>query len=290
MAASRRLAALVVGILAVCVACAACVLDGLTADLEGPRVVASSLVGPRTIELPVAEPLVVEFSEPLDPASLTPGSVVVVPWEEVGSCALTPECVEGSCERGRCMIDPLRESDLRAIDRGEFTAAVGLRWALMAGSAGPGTRLEITPEVAYAPRWRHSLVLGAGLRDRSGAPLLDDDGARGRLRRDFVTSTEGSSGPEARLAVPAVGELVPRNLSTVATEFVRPVGDGFDGATIDLLGDDGSSAALVDPQPCAGWVPGFCLRWRVDRRLAAGVVYRMGGGALVDPHGRSAKP
>ncbi|MEZ4382025.1 MAG: hypothetical protein R3A79_11810 [Nannocystaceae bacterium] len=269
---------------------AACVIDGLSADLEGPRVVQSSLAAPRTIEHPVAAPLIVEFSEPLDPASLTPSSVVVAAWEEVGSCELTPSCAEGSCERGRCQVDPLRESDLRAIDRGDFAAQIGLRWSLTDGAAGPGTRLEITPEVAYAPRWRHSLVLGAHLRDRSGAPLLDDAGARGRFRRDFVTTAAGASGPEAALEVPTIGELVPRNLATVTTTFVRPVSDALDGATLELIGDDGSAAALVEPAPCPGWVPGFCLVWRVDRRLAAGVVYRVGGGSLVDRRGRSARP
>ncbi|MCA9636989.1 MAG: hypothetical protein KC420_13265, partial [Myxococcales bacterium] len=84
----------------------ACVEWEADADLEGPRVIAASLAGPRTLEVGVAEVHEIAFSEPIDPASLA-GALAIVEWEEVGRCDLAPLCAEGSCERGRCQVDPL---------------------------------------------------------------------------------------------------------------------------------------------------------------------------------------
>ncbi len=258
------------------------------ADLEGPRVIGASLVGPRSVEVGVAEVLELRFSEPLDPKSLGVGSLALVPWESVGSCDLTPSCAEGSCERGRCQVDPLSDADLKRIDRGEYDPEVALVWSLGETAEGPGTRLRIWPEVALAGRWRYSLVLGGGLRDRAGAPLVDDTGERVRWRRDFVTAPSGSSGPEAALIMPRVAERVPPNLGRVLTEFPQPVAKEFAEASLDLLGEEGAVVRLVDPEACAGWVPGYCLQWRIEGSLAPASAYRLGGGSLVDRRGRSA--
>jgi len=251
-------------------------------------VLSASLVGPRSIEVGVAEVLEVNFSEPLDPASLGPGSVAIVPWSEVGRCERTPTCEEGSCERGRCQVDPLTTADLGRLDRGEYTGEIAVLWSLGPSSAGPASRLRIWPEAALAGGWRHSLVLGGGLRDRSGAPLVDAEGERSGWRRDFVTASSGSSGPEAKLVTPASGELVPRNLARVVTEFTAPVDDEPLEASLDLIGEDGSRALLVGPEACVGWVPGYCLEWSLSEPLEPGVAYRLGGGSLRDRRGRSA--
>ncbi len=258
------------------------------ADLEGPRVVGASLVGPRSIEVGTAEVLEVRFSEPIDPESLGTGSLVLVPWETVGNCELVPTCPEGSCERGRCQIDPLREADLKRIDRGDFDPEIAILWSLGESAAGPQTRLRIWPEVALAGRWRHSLVIGGGLRDLAGAPLVDEAGERMRWRRDFVTAGAGSSGPEAKLVMPSVAEQVPPNLARVLTEFPRPVAQEFADSSLDLLGENGSTVQLIDPEACAGWVPGYCLQWRIEGSLEPALAYRLGGGSLVDRSGRKA--
>ena len=66
-------------------ACACIDLD-LDADLEGPRLVGGDLPGPRSVEVPVGGPLVLRFSEALDPARL---HLALVAWPTVGSCAAT---------------------------------------------------------------------------------------------------------------------------------------------------------------------------------------------------------
>ncbi|HFE44672.1 MAG TPA: hypothetical protein ENJ18_04140 [Nannocystis exedens] len=265
-----------------------CVDGSLRADLEGPQVVSASLVGPRSVEVGTAEVFEVRFSEPLDPESLGIGSLVIVPWESVGDCEFVPTCEEGSCERGRCQIDPLSEADLKRIDRGDFDPEIAIEWSLGESAAGPRTRLRIWPEVALAGRWRHSLVIGGGLRDLAGAPLVDDSGQRTRWRRDFVTAGVGSSGPEAELVVPSVGEQVPPNLGRVLTEFPRPVAQEVAGLSLDLLGENGSIVPLVDPEACAGWVSGYCLQWRIQGALDPASAYRLGGGSLVDRRGQEA--
>jgi hypothetical protein len=105
-----------------------CMEPPWSVDLEGPRVVRASVRGPRAIEVAVREKIVVELSEALDPATVRAGRVVLVPWEEVGSCAWTPSCARGSCERGRCMTDPLTEGDLKAIDRGDSRRSRRSSW------------------------------------------------------------------------------------------------------------------------------------------------------------------
>jgi hypothetical protein len=262
-----------------------CMEPPWSVDLEGPRVVRASVRGPRAIEVAVREKIVVELSEALDPATVRAGRVVLVPWEEVGSCAWTPSCARGSCERGRCMTDPLTEGDLKAIDRGEFAPVEALELALR------GPMLWIQPRRALRPYWRYSLVIGAGVHDLGGAPLSDDEGAQGRWRVDLVTAHEGSSGPEARLVEPAPGELAPTNIAAVVTRFARPIALGsLAGSSLSLEGEDGGSIALTEPSPCPGWAPGMCVRWRLAEELSPGTRYRIGGGDLVDRWGRAAAP
>jgi len=260
-----------------------CVEAPWAVDLAGPRVVRASIAGPRAIEVPVLATIEVELSEALDPASVHAGSVALVEWEEVGSCERTPVCEEGSCERGRCMVDPLSAGDLRAIDRGAHEATIDLEFAV------EGPFLRIRPRAPLRPRARHSLVLGAGLRDRQGAPLSDEEDLQARWRVDLVTAEEGSSGPQARLAGPISGEAVPTNLEEVVTTFARPVAiERLSGATLALEGEDGGTIELASPTACAGWVPGFCLRWALPGALMPSTRYRLGGGALVDRRGAAA--
>ncbi|MCA9688298.1 MAG: hypothetical protein KC636_01725 [Myxococcales bacterium] len=269
-----------------CLTLARCVIAP-EADLEGPRVRAASLTRERTVEVEVRPRIEVDFSEPVDAATATPGGVVVVPWREEGSCAWSNACAVGSCERGRCLSDPLSEADLGRIDRGEFEPEVDVAITLTVGPEGPATRLQIEPRRPLAPHWRYSVVIGVGLRDRSGAPLERDDGLEARWRRDLVTAHEGSSGPEPRLVSPPPGSVAPKNLDRVDTWFARPVAPTPE-ATLELEGDDGSIIKIHTPQPCDGWVPGFCLSWALGGALEPGSRYRPIGGTLVDRSGRLA--
>ena len=254
-------------------------------DLDGPRILRASLPGPRAIEAPVWGAIEIELSEPLDPATAGPGRIALVPWEEVGSCARTPLCERGSCERGRCMRDPLSNADLGRIDRGEHRPAIPIEITL------DGPLLTVRPRRALPEHTRFSLVLGSGLRDRQGAPLVGDDGLRGRWRLDLVTAHEGSSGPEARLVAPAPGEVTPTNLAAIVTRFVRPFDlDALPGATLTLEGEDGAAIPLRPLHPCPGWVPGFCAVWAPTSTLAPRTRYRLGAGTLVDRRGRPAAP
>jgi len=263
----------------------ACLDLELRADLEGPRVLASSLPRPRNLEVPVLPRIELELSEALEPASVR---VALVPWEEVGRCDLTPVCAAkgSSCERGRCQRDPLSAAAIKRLARGEaLEGAVALRPPLLVEG---DTRLVIAPRRALQPHARHSLLVFA--RDRSGAALVDDDGVAGVWRRDLVTAGEGSAGPEARLIAPLPGATgVPPNLARIDTEFARPVAPA-PGARLALEAMSGEVLELVAPEPCPGWVPGLCLRWRVEGEVLPDMSYRPGGGSLRDLLGRAAVP
>ena len=273
--------------LCVCLLLCTCVDLELRADLEGPRVFASSLPRPRNVEVATMPAIFVDFSEAVDPASL---AVALVPWEEQGSCSFTPVCAaEGtSCERGRCMRDPLTTASIAKLQDGLLEDSVALVSVLADSPVARGTRVTIAPLRALQPYARHSLLVFA--RDRSGAPLVDDDGVVGVWRRDLVTAGPGSGGPEAWLVTPPPGaEQVPPNLAAVATHFARPVALEH-GATLILEAEDGSSVTLIDPAPCPGWVPGLCLRWMPARPVLSNMAYRPAGGTLRDLLGRSAVP
>jgi hypothetical protein len=258
----------------------------LSADLDPPRVLTSSLAGPRTVEVPVRAAIDVYFSEPIDPASLV---VALVPWTDTGSCTLTPGCddEDSTCERGRCQRDPLRPADLARTAAGAPPDGVLVEHVLLDSPPIPASHLRVTPARALTPTARHSLLVFA--RDRSGAPLVDASGAPAPDRRDLVTAPEGSSGPEARLVSPPPGALdVPPNIAHVDTEFVRPV--LLDpAATLELTSDD-HRATLREPTTCPGWVPGLCLRWRLAAPLRPGARYQPAGGDLRDLLDRPAIP
>lgn len=256
-----------------------CVEQGLDADLEGPRVVASSLPRPRNVEVPTWPEITVELSEAIDAASVR---VALVPWEEVGRCEFTPRCLtEGaSCERGRCMRDPLSAAMVKQLTTEPIMGAVAVDVAVARG------RVTVRPQRALQARARHSFLLFA--RDRSGAPLVDELGAATVWRRDLVTADEGSGGPEARLAVPPPdAEGVPPNLARVSTQFAAPVRIDPE-ATLSLEAEDGSTVPLVDPEACPGWVPGLCVRWRPGAAVLSDMAYRPGSGSLRDLAGRVA--
>lgn len=258
------------------------------ADLEGPRVFASSLPGPRNVEVSTWPEITVDFSEAIDPASLR---VALVAWEEVGRCEFTPRCaVEGaSCERGRCMRDPLTAAAVKKVMTEGIEGAVAVDVEVVQdGPVGPGARVTVRPRRALLARARHSFLLF--VRDRSGAPLVDEFGATAVWRRDLVTAEVGSGGPEARLVVPPPeASEVPPNLARVSTSFAAPV--VAEAAAVLLLeAEDGSRVRLVAPEPCPGWVPGLCLRWRPDSPVLSDMAYRPGGGSLRDAVGRSVVP
>src|SRR5690606_22369243 len=109
---------------------------------------------------------------------------------------------------------------------------------VLADSAdGAGTELLLTPSRPLAAHARHSLLVFA--RDRSGAPLVGDDGEAAVWRRDLVTAGPASSGPAPRLVSPPSGaDHVPTDLARVDTAFSRPV-EVTPGASLELHGDDG---------------------------------------------------
>lgn len=260
------------------------------ADLIGPTITAASLDGPRSVEISVMPELVIEFSEPMDPASIHAGSVVLIAWEELDSCALTPLCKKGSCERGTCQASPLRSSDRSAIKRGEHDKGEPLSFELGAGEAGPDTRLVIRPRRALASHRRHSLILGEAVRDRSGAPLVDEHGRVVPWQRDFVTAGRGSGGPEPRLVAPTHGQAgVPSNVTAIDTELWPPIPmPGADAVLWLEPREPGELIDLIDPIACPGWVSGTCLRWRPAQPLATNMAYRLAGGTVLDRHGRPA--
>lgn len=262
-------------------------------DLEGPRIIASTLPEPRSVEVSVWPAIELELSEPLDPDSVHAGSVGLFAWEPVGDCSLTPRCDEGSCERGRCMVATARASDRGALDRGELAPELGIPLALelREGPQGPDSLLRIRPQRPLAAHARHTLIVGAALRDRSGAALADAWGVPRAFERDFVTAAIGSAGPEPVLLVPAPGETgVPTNLAALELRFSPPLPWPQDDATLWLVDDRGEGVWLADPQVCAGWLPGTCVGMRPSRPLAPGRRHRVEGGTLVDRLARPATP
>ena len=268
----------------------ACLAEPPNVDLQGPRIVESSLVGPRSVEVEVWPTLALEFSEPIDPATVHAGSVVLVAWELLDEpCDLTPLCSEGSCERGRCQIQSLGSGDRSAIDRGEFDwsgpEAILLEFEL------DGPQLRVRPMAPLDAHRRYTFVIGPAVRDLHGAPLVDEYERAVAWQRDFVTADAGSSGPEPMLLTPASGQLdVATNLARVETRVWPPVSLPQPHATLLLEAQDGSEPiSLIEPVDCVGWVPGTCLAWRLmsESELQPGVRYRPAGGTLVDRFGRA---
>jgi hypothetical protein len=262
-------------------------------DLDGPRVIASSLASPRSVEVPVQPTITIELSEPLDPASVHAGSIGLFAWEHVGDCSSTPLCAEGSCERGQCMVDPVRSTDRSALDRGELELelAIPLTFEITEGPAGPASVLEIRPARPLAEHARHTLIVGAAVRDRGGAGLTDEHGQVRAFTRDFVTASAGSSGPELWLITPRTGELeVPTNLARVELRVHPPVPWPQPDATIRLEDELGEGVWLIDPQPCTDWLLGSCVSLRPSEPLGAGRRYRPASGTLHDRLGRPALP
>ena len=260
-------------------------------DLEGPQVVSSSLNSPRSVEIPVRPTIEIELSEPLDPASVHAGSVALFAWEPVGDCSLTPICEKGSCERGQCMEDPVRSSDRNALDRGELEPGIALELELVAGPAGPASVLKVQPQRPLAEHTRHTLIVGAAVRDRGGASLVDEWGQVHGFSRDFVTAALGSSGPEPSLLAPLPGELaLPTNLAHVELRVYPPIPWPQPDAKIWLEDELGEGVWLIDPEPCVDWLLGTCVRMRPQTLLAADRRYRPAGGSLVDRLDRPALP
>lgn len=256
-------------------------------DLAGPHVVTPPLVGTRSVGVETWPALDVWFSEDVDPASA--GAVALLPWETVGKCELDPVCAEGSCEAGRCQQDPVTTGVWRALADRE-THADALAEAVAVEVSVDGHHLRVVPRRALAPHHRYSLVLGEGVRDRGGAPLVDDDGLQSTARWDFVTAGEGSSGPEPRLAWPPPQTVdVPPNVSRLEIEFRRPV-KLRDDDHVSLIDEHGARARLVDLRLCDGWVPGFCVAGRPSSPLFGDTWYRVEGTTLRDLHDRSGVP
>jgi hypothetical protein len=221
--------------------------------------------------------------------------VALLEWELLDDrCDLTPLCSKGSCERGRCQTQSLGAGERSALERGEFDAsvphAITLALELVDGAAGPTSQLLVRPLRPLDAHRRYSLVIGPALRDRNGAPLVDDYDRAVAWQRDFVTAGIGSSGPEPILLTPAPGQLqVATNLARVETQLWPPVPIPQPEATLLLEADDRSEPiVLVDPIDCIGWVPGTCLAWRPASILQPGVRYRPAGGSLADRLGRTA--
>ncbi|PRQ07556.1 Ig-like domain-containing protein [Enhygromyxa salina] len=260
-------------------------------DLDGPRVVASSLPGPRSVEISVLPELSVEFSEPIDPATVHAGSVVLAAWDILDErCTLTPICDEGSCERGRCQTQSLSSGDRSALDRGELDPSPDHVIQLDHELDDDGTHLRVRPRRPLDAHRRYTLLISPALRDRGGAPLVDDHGRAVTWQRDFVTADRGSAGPEPQLVAPTPASVdVATNLAHVQTQLWPPVPLPQPDATLELEAEDGNaSIALVDPVDCPGWVPGTCLRWRPAQPLAPHTRYRPAGGTLIDRLGRPA--
>ncbi|MCA9697797.1 MAG: hypothetical protein KC431_09760, partial [Myxococcales bacterium] len=169
-----------------------------------------------------------------------------------------------------------------------FVASIPLSLTVEDGPAGPASRMRIRPLRPLSAHVHHSLIIGASLRDRGGAPLVDDIGERRAWSRDFTTAGVGSGGPEPALRWPRPGqEAVPTNLAAVELTVFPPVPLPQPEAAITLEAEDGGlTALLLGPEPCPGWVPGTCLRMRPSAVLRPGVRYRPAGGTLIDRAGR----
>ncbi len=278
-----------VGLLPLALACSC--LEVAEADLEGPRVVQAALPGSR-VEVTVVPTLRVQFSEPLDPDSVGPGTVGLVPWEVVGDCRRTPVCEPGVCARGRCWEDPLSATDWRALERGEFHGGAALELGTGIGIGGGLEQelgeLVVQPLRPLSAHTRYSLVLG-GLRDRSGAPVVDESGAVQAWGETFVTAGRGSAGPEPALVSPSSGaSAVPTNLAFVELSVSPPVPLPQPDACLWLEPDDGGPVGLLtDARACPGWVRGTCVRMSpVSGSLRAGQRYRPRGPVVGVPEGR----
>ncbi|MEE9386635.1 MAG: Ig-like domain-containing protein [Nannocystaceae bacterium] len=262
-------------------------LDPKFADLDAPRVAGSSLSDARTFGVGVWPTFHVRFSEAMDPSSVRPGFVGIVAWDRVGVCDPDPRCEEGVCVHGVCWVDPLGPTELAALGRGQFVGeAVSTSW-----EGGEALGLEVGPRRALEPHTLYTFVIGEGVRDLSGAPLAGGDGLARHWRREFVTAGQASSGPYPQLVWPQPGERnVPTNLAWLETVFRSPVELPRSTDRLHLESDRGQGAIASDPTWCAGWVGGYCLRWRMMQQLVSERRYKVVSLDVEDRWGRGAVP
>lgn len=291
--------------------------DALAVDVSPPRLLRAPFAPGLQAQVSSRPKLEFSFSEAIDPETVHPGSVVLLPYKghepdqdaEANRCGGPDACSPGLCLRGRCAEDPLTSTIEGALRRGEaeLEEATTLELSLGAGPGGPNSVLMVQPARALAPHRAYAVFVG-GLRDLGGNPVGLERVAEGHageaeiLRADFVTGRRDSAGPEPELVWPAPGSrLVPTNLAYVETAFVQGVfvpedADADTEAGPELVlepeHERTNTVRLVDPLPCEGWVPGTCLRWRVAEPLLAATRYRLavveGPAALVDERGRPA--
>lgn len=258
-------------------------------DLESPQIIDCS-VEPG-VAVPVWPMIEVAFSEVIDPVTLSAGHVAVLAWSPTGTCDVSTQaampCADGqTCWSGTCWRDPATATVLAALERGEFNGNVGLELSI----ADSGAVLTVVPHEPLIAHTPHALVIGAGVRDREGAPLIDETGQSAPWSTTFVTMDGDSSGPVSSLAWPRAGERgASSQLALVDVAFSLPVVVAPDNE-LRLVAQDGRGFAGIDPVVCPGVVDGRCIRWHVTAPLPVDIPIRLHDVAALDDRGRPPVP
>ncbi len=262
-------------------------LEPPSVDVEGPHVVSSSLSRTRTVEVEVWPTIEVRFSEALDAATVRPETVALVSWELGAACDRTPLCERGRCERGTCSEDPLTRADLARIADGKFEPTIPLELGLDPDASV----LRVRPARTLRPFTRHALIVGAGVRDRHGGPLVGDDGLASAWRRDLVTGKRGSSGPDPQLVLPEPASTgSPPNLQELRVAFPLPVRIDDPEMSMSFVSALGHEVRFERARPCPGWAPGFCLAFTPTQDLMPASTYHLGHIDVHDVWGRGSVP
>ncbi len=238
------------------------------ADLAGPRVVWTTL-GPTAGlgRLGRSAAIDVRFSEPVDPATLTVDTALVVSGAP----------------------DAAFLTDIEAPPLAQERAAQTVPVAIAPLGAGASDAWRIAPLVALEPGANFALVLSSAIRDLHGARLCGADGRRASfVHQFFVDPAAGLT-----LVVPPSGAAeVPPNLARIVAVYEQAPEDlalvGPDGALVPMasIGRAEDVCAVLDLSldRCAALVPAASLEPAAAYRLVepAGAEASFTTGSAID--------
>jgi len=238
-------------------------------DLDPPRLLGSSLPGDDA--LGTTTPIRIQFSEAMDPSTVTADSVMVVPYRSIGSCTTDLSCPVGTtCHADECQQDVVDAAWIADVVHPPLTAGRRQRRAPLRLSVS-AEEVLLEPIEPLSSHRLHRLLVGPTLTDPQGNAVWVEPPLRLALLRGFATGSADSGRPTLWLRSPSPGSAdLPRNLARVVVRSSRRV-TGVGDPTLGLELASGGPVATrlqMEPSPlCRGAAPDTCFEIRVLQLL-----------------------